>query len=54
MLQSTNTKTILEASYDITWGTGIPLDSADALIEEKWYNKGWMSDILTSMKDQNM
>ena len=40
MLQITHPKTIVEATYDKTWGTGIPLDSPDALIEEKWYDKG--------------
>ena len=33
MLQTTHPKTIAEATYDNTWGTGIPLDSPDALIE---------------------
>ena len=41
-------------TYDKTWGTGIPLDSPCALIEDKWYNKGWMSDILTSIRDCDM
>ena len=44
MLQGTHPKAIIEAAYDKTWGTGIPLDSPDALIDKKWYNKGWMSD----------
>ena len=54
MLQTTNPKTIAGATYDKTWGTGIPLDSPDALTEEKWYNIGWMSDILTSIRDWDM
>ena len=54
MLQTTHPKTIAEATYDKTWGTGIQLDSPDALIEEKWYIKGWMSDILTSIRDWDM
>ena len=54
MLQTTDPKTIVEATYDKTWGTGVPLESPDALIEEKWYNKGWMSDILMSTRDQDM
>ena len=40
MLQTTHPKTIAEMTYDKTWGTDIPLDSLDALIKEKWYNKG--------------
>ena len=35
MLQTTHPKTIVEVTYDKTWGTGIPLDSPDALIEDK-------------------
>ena len=54
MLQTTHPKTIAEATYDKTWGTGIPLDSPDALIEEEWYNKGWMSDILMPIRDWDM
>ena len=54
MLQTTCPRTIAEVTYDKTWGTGIPLDSPDTLIEEKWYNKGWMSDILMSIRDQDM
>ena len=54
MLLTTHPKTIAEVTYDKTWGTGIPLDSPDALIEEKWYNKWWMSDILSSIRDLDM
>ena len=54
MLQTTHPKTIVEETYDKAWGTGIPLDSPDALIEEKWCTKGWMSDILTAIRDQDM
>ena len=54
MLQTTQPKTIAEVTYDKTWGTGILLDSPDALIEEKWYNKGWVSDIHTAIRDKDM
>ena len=54
MCQTTHPKTIAEATYDKTWGTGIPLYNPDDLIEEKWYNKGWMSDILMSIRDWDM
>ena len=54
MLQTAHSKTIAEVTYDKTWRTGIPLDSPDAVIEEKWYIKGWMSDILTAIRDQDM
>ena len=33
MLQTTHLKTIVEVTYDKTWGTGIPLISPDVLIE---------------------
>ena len=54
MLQTTHPKTTTEVTYDKTLGTGIPLDSPDALGEEKWYNKGRMSDILMSIRDWDM
>ena len=54
MLQTNHHKTKVEATYDKMWGTGIPLDSPDALIEEKWYIKGWMSEFLTAIKDWDM
>ena len=54
MLQTTHPKTIAEMTDDKTWGRGIPLDSPDALIEEKWYNKGWMNDILMAIRDWDM
>ena len=54
MLQTTHPQTIVEVTYDKTLGTCIPSDSPDALIEEKWYNKGWMSDILMVITDWDM
>ena len=54
MHQTAHPKTIAEVTYDKTWGTGNPLDSPDALIEEKWYNKGYMSDIHMAIRDWDM
>ena len=54
MMQTKYPKPIAEVTYDKTWKTGIPLDGPDSLIEEKWYNKGWMSGILTSIRDWDM
>ena len=42
-LVSTKKKTIVEASKDSLWGTGVPLHSNDTLTCSKWKNKGIMN-----------
>ena len=51
MLRSTGTKIIVEASLDKLWGTGISLRDNQALNSSHWYGKGWMSTILTDIRD---
>ena len=50
-LLATNNMMIAEASRDKLWGTGISLNDKDALSREKWENPGWLSRILTSIRD---
>ena len=45
-------KILVETSADKLWGTGIPLRDNDALKPEKWYNTGWMSTILCTIRDE--
>ena len=49
MLKGTGSKTLVEASKDELWSTGIPLQDKDALITSKWENPGWLSNILTNI-----
>ena len=51
MLKSTKPKTLVEASNDRLWGTGIHLRDYDALKQDKWYGKGWLSEMLHSICD---
>ena len=52
ILKNTGSLTIAEASKDRTWGTGIPLRDTEALCIPKWKNKGWLSDMLMSIRDE--
>ena len=49
MLKSTAPKTIVEATTDKLWGTGISLCDHQSLNPDKWHNKGWMSTMLTEI-----
>ena len=52
MLKTTAPKVIAEASNGNLWGTGIRLRDKDALDANKWENPGWLSDILTNIRDE--
>ena len=54
MLKNTGSLIIAEASKDKTWGTGIPLRDTEALRISKWKNKGWLSNMLMSIRDEAM
>ena len=54
MLKNTGSLIIAEASKDKTWGTGIPLHDTEALCTSKWKNKGWLSSMLMSIRDEVM
>ena len=53
MLKSTAPKLIVEASPDKLWGMGTSLRDSHALNPEKWYNKGWMSNMLMVIWDES-
>ena len=50
ILKSTGTKIIIEATRDHLGGTGIPLQDQKALDPENWYNTGWMSSMLATIR----
>ena len=53
MLKTTSPKLLVESSSDKVWGTGIPLKDTNALNREKWYNVGWLSTMLTDIRDNS-
>ena len=54
MLKTTHPKTLVEASADKQWGTGIQLRDPNVLNPEKWTDKGWMSSILGYIREANL
>ena len=54
MLKNTESLILAEASKDKTWGTGIPLHDIDVLRTSKWKNKGWLSSMLMTIRDEVM
>ena len=52
MLKLTHPKIIVEATLDKLWGTGIQLRDNDALNPEKWHNTGWISSMLSTIRDE--
>ena len=46
ILKATKPKFLAEATNDKLWGTGIPFRDFDALKEDKWYGRGWLSEML--------
>ena len=50
-LVSTENKKLVESSKDTLWGTGIPLQSNDALTPAKWKNTGILGEILMDIRE---
>ena len=50
-LLDTGNKTLIEASFDDIWGTGIHIASRDALIRSKWRGIGLLGKILMRVQD---
>ena len=50
-LQKTDQKTIIESSYDRTWGTGVPLHSPDALNSNHWIGDNLLGKILINVRE---
>ena len=47
-----NTKILAEATTDRLWGTGIQLRDRSALDTGKWSGVGWLSRMLTTIRDE--
>ena len=52
MFEMTGNKSLVEACYERLWGTGIPLHHPDCLNQDKWYNKGIMSEMLDEIRTE--
>ena len=52
-LLDTGNKTLVEASYDNVWGTGIPLGSVNSLNPTNWKSIGILGKILIKIRDSN-
>ena len=51
MLKSTGSKRLIEATTDRLWGTGVAFQDANVLTEDKWYNLGWLSEMLQTIRE---
>ena len=51
MLKETKELTLAEASKDKLWGTGIPLRDVNVLNVAKWENRGWLLEVLHSIRE---
>ena len=51
ILLATDNKTLVEASYDDVWGTGIPLSNEDCLTPAKWKTQSILGRILVHIHD---
>ena len=51
ILLQTGEKTIVESSYDRTWGSGIQLNTVNALNKETWSGNNLLRKILMDIRD---
>ena len=51
-LLSTEDKTLIEASFDSDWGTGIPLSNENCLLKDQWKTEGILGKILTRIRSE--
>ena len=51
MLKMTEPKTLVEASNDRLWGTGISLKDTHVLDSRRWHGKGWLSEMLHIVRE---
>ena len=51
LLTRTATKTIVEATKNNIWGTGVALHNPNCLIRTKWTSQGIMGEILQELRD---
>ena len=52
MLKTTTPKILSEATTDRLWGTGVRLRDRSALDTGKWSGVGWLSRMLTTIRDE--
>ena len=52
MLKTIKPKLLVEVSNDKLWGTGISLKDLQVLKDKRWKSKGWLSNILTIIRDE--
>ena len=52
VLMDTGNKTLVESSYDQTWGTGFPLNDPACLDRTKWYNPGILGKLLMDIRSK--
>ena len=52
MFEMTGNKSLVEACYEKLWGTSTPLHHPDCLNQDKWYNKGIMSEMLNEIRTE--
>ena len=50
-LIATEEKTLVESSYDDTWGTGLPLSDPECLNKSKWKSIGILGRTLMSIRE---
>ena len=50
MLLSTRDQTIVEATYDTMWGTGVPLHQPDCFDSKKWKGIGLLGELLMNTR----
>ena len=51
--QQTHPKILEEALYDKTWGTGITLQNSNTLDSSKWVSRGWLSNMLLTVREES-
>ena len=51
LLTATRKKTIMESSYDDTWGTGLPLSDPGCLDRSKWKSTGILGRTLMNIRE---
>ena len=54
LLQSTEEQTLVEASHDNVWGTGIPLSDTNCLNRKHWKNIGILGEILMDIRKESL
>ena len=52
ILLNTNSKTLIECSWDKVWGTGCPLSRPDCLDAENWESPGLLGTLLMAVREK--